>query len=113
MKKLDMMLFEMMFPTYREFKVPMWSDWTETEEKGIMEIAIPGYDKKDFELYVENGILRLKINDNKKSLSYSIVDSLWSSKYLFEKSKAEYVNGILKITIPKTEKSKKRIIEVS
>lgn len=110
--RLDLSLFDMMFPTYSSYRIPMWSKWKNNETDVVLEVAIPGFTKNDFVLYVEDGSLTLKINSEKQSLSYSIMDSYYASNCKLEKATAEYTAGILKISIPKV-KSKRTTIEVS
>jgi HSP20 family molecular chaperone IbpA len=107
----DLMLFDKMFPNYYEYKTPMWSTWKEDEKVLKLEVAVPGYSKEDFTLYIEGGTLFLKIKDEKKTLSYSIIDRFYLDLYKVEEAVAKYKNGILIITIPK--EVKRVAIEVS
>lgn len=107
-------LFDSMFPNYYDFRTPMWSDWKETKEGLQIKVVVPGYEKEDFNLYVEDGSLRLEISRETDHLSYSIF-SRWSSpRYDLEAATAEYKNGILTLKIPRLEKEPKRLaIKVS
>lgn len=107
---IDLDLFKNMFPCYSNYMVPMWSEWEEGEKEAIFEVAVPGYTKEDFSLYVEDGMLMFDIQTNKQPLSYSILGKPSSKKFNFEAAKAEYVNGVLKVIIPKfSEKKPKKI----
>lgn len=107
-------LFHKMFPNYYDFRTPMWSDWKETKEGVQIDVVVPGYDTKDFKLYVENGSLHLEISRETDHLSYSIFNSWSSSKYDLEAATAKYKNGILTLKVPRLEKEPKRLaIEVS
>jgi HSP20 family protein len=107
---LDLLKFYSMFPNYNDFRIPMWSDSKETDEKLTIKVVIPGYNKEDFNLFIEDNKLFLEINqENKKKLTYSIWYKSIQEYYLFDKAKAEYVSGILKITIPKSKVEKKLV----
>lgn len=106
---LDLFEFDRMFPCYTG--IPMWSSWKTEGKETVLKVAIPGYDKEDFQLYVEGDSLHLKI---KEGTHYSIVERHYYSDYNLEKAKAEYKNGVLIIRIPKTTSEKtKKMIEVS
>ena len=98
---MNLNLFNRMFPYYSEDQIPMWSEWRERESEVVLKVAIPGYTKEDFKLYVEDKILFLEINRKKGSLSYSIFDQFSPETFNIEQSKATYINGMLTITIPK------------
>jgi HSP20 family molecular chaperone IbpA len=103
-------LFDLMFPKYDLYRCPMWSEYEETEEGMKLEIAIPGYEKEDFQLYSEDGTLYLKILREDRQALYSISGRDYDS----EGAKAEYKNGILIITVPKAKKEQKKLeIKVS
>ena len=106
---LDLLKFDLMFPTYSNYRIPMWSSWKDKDGETLLEIAIPGYEKNDFVLYLEDGSLFLKINSGKRQLTYSILDQFSANTYKLDKARAEYVNGVLKITIPKELKKTKKI----
>ena len=100
------------FPNYWDYKVPMWSKWEEKDDKLILKVAVPGYEKEDFNIYVEDGSLCLEIKSKKGNLSYSILDRFYDDRYKFDEAEAEYVNGVLVIKIPKNEKKKTKQISI-
>ena len=106
---LNLRDFNFMFPNYEDYKIPMWSDWKETKSEAILSIAVPGYEKEDFDLYVEDKKLYLKINAEKLQSLYSIIGISENFKYALELAEAEYKSGVLKITIPKVVKEQKKI----
>ena len=110
-------LFDYMFPNYSEFRTPMTSSWKDDDNKTTLSVVVPGYEKEDFELFFEEGSLKLRIKSGEKSLLYSILDRYYArfSEYNLEDAKAEYHSGILKVTIPKVteKKAKKLSIKVS
>jgi len=100
-KLVDWSLFNDMFPTYLDYKIPMWSDFKETGSELQVRIVIPGYKKDDFNLYAYGETLFLRIGSESDEVIYSILRRFSDESYQIEKAKAEYRNGILKIIIPK------------
>ena len=101
----------------------------ETKDEFEIELAAPGYNKKDFEVTIDDGCLNISAkkektkeekdeNYTRKEFSYSsferslqLPDSISS-----EKIKAKYDNGILKFSLAKKEEAKKqkpKLIEIS
>lgn len=103
---MNMKAFKKMFPDYFEYKVPMWSNWKTGETSDILEITIPGFERKDFKLVAIGDKLELTITNIEKSISYSIVDSSFTTDYNLAEAKARYKSGILYIEIPKVVKNK-------
>jgi HSP20 family protein len=95
------------------------SNWDETDENYIMELALPGMTKDDLSIEVDGNYLTISSNVEekdekswyKKSFSKSV--SLGSSIDK-EKISSEMKDGILKLYFPKNEKEKKlkRLIEI-
>jgi len=107
--KLDLALFNSMFPSYNDYRIPMWSSYKEDNKQDVLEIAIPGFDKEDFILSVEGKELSLSIKTEERELHYSIMNNYFDYDHNLEAAKAEYKRGILKITIPKITKENKKI----
>ena len=102
----------------------------ENENDFVVDVAVPGMDKKDFKIDLENDVLTISSekttnnedsNENytRKEYSYmSFKRSFTLPKGIVDsdKIKAIYKNGELKITIPKLEEAKPkpiRLIEVN
>jgi HSP20 family protein len=101
----------------------------ESDENFEVEVAAPGMEKKDFTITLEGNLLT--ISSSRKNETEENKDqytrrefSYQSFRRSFELAKdvvdeehiqAKYDNGVLKLTIPKTEKAKKqapRLIEI-
>jgi len=94
--------FNSMFPPYWDTMIPIWHDWDETKRTSVLSIALPGYNRKDISLNIENGDLKWNLNHKRNGkISYSIFDKFFSTQYDFRSAKIEYKKGILKIIIPK------------
>ncbi|MBI9042727.1 Hsp20/alpha crystallin family protein [Lutibacter sp.] len=94
-----------------------------------IELAAPGYDKKDFEITIDNGCLNISakktISKDEKDENYTRKEFSYSSferslelpeSIIDEKIKAKYENGILKFNLAKKEEAKKakpKVIEIS
>jgi HSP20 family protein len=104
-------------------------DWTPTvdimENEGsfIIKAELPGVDKDDVKVHVDNGTLTIKgekkieKKDEKRHRVECVYGSFVRSFTLpqdvdIEKIAAGYKNGILSLTIPKLEKAKPKQIEV-
>jgi HSP20 family molecular chaperone IbpA len=114
--KVNLDLFDSIFPNYHDFRIPMWSTGTKSKEGFYLEIAVPGHDKDDFNLYEEDGnvFLSIKMGEDSSPLEYDILDKRDNWGYDLEKIDAKYKSGVLKITIPKTEiKPEQRRIGIS
>ena len=101
----------------------------ETTDKFEIELAAPGYNKKDFEVTIDEGCLNIlaKKEDSKeeKDENYSRKEFSYTSferslqlpeSIADEKIKAKYDNGILKFSLakkPEIKKQKPKIIEIS
>lgn len=101
-------------------------DVKESDKEFTVYAELPGLDKDDFKLTLENSILTLAgekkfEHEEKKGEVYRVGRSYGSFKRSFrlndtvdsKKIKADYKNGILAITIPKTEKTKPKEIEIA
>ncbi|MEO6883242.1 MAG: Hsp20/alpha crystallin family protein [Bacteroidia bacterium] len=92
---------------------------TESEKAYGIEVSAPGFEKNDFNLRVEDGVLtvsgehKMEKNEEKKnfvrkefnygsfSRSFNLIDLVDE-----EKIDAKYESGILKLELPKNEKAK-------
>ena len=92
----------------------------ETNEAFEVEVAAPGFDKKDFHIELDNDVLTIssdkqlsdELKDGEKvsrqEFSYQSFTRSFSLPELVESDKisAKYENGILQINIPKMEEAK-------
>lgn len=119
------------------FNEPLWlnkleepaMNIKETEDNFEIELAAPGFDKKDFEITLDNGYLNVSaeksISKEEKEESYTRKEFDFNS---FERSlklpesvkeeeiKAKYDNGILNFKLSKKEEAKKRrpkVVEIA
>ena len=116
--------FNTSFPTgVRSFEPRI--DVKETEKSFLIVAELPGLNKDDFKLTVEDNTLILEgekklENEEKGENYYRSERSYGSFRRAFRltdsvdtgKIKADFKNGILAIEIPKTEKAKPKQIEV-
>ncbi|QBA64527.1 Hsp20/alpha crystallin family protein [Muriicola soli] len=92
----------------------------ESDHHFEIELAAPGFDKKDFEVSIENGYLTIKAekevteesekeNYSRKEFSYNSFERslLLPENVLEDKIKAKYNDGILSFKILKKEEAKK------
>ena len=90
-----------------------------------LELAAPGYDKKDFKIDLENNVLTISSQKEEKHeeknkdynrrefAAYSFSRSFTLPETIErEKIKANYENGILHIVLPKIEEEKKEKKEI-
>ncbi|MEX1384177.1 Hsp20/alpha crystallin family protein [Lutibacter sp.] len=101
----------------------------ETKDEFEIELAAPGYNKKDFEVTIDDGCLNISAkkeetkeekdeNYTRKEFSYASFERSLKlpDSIADEKIKAKYDNGILKFRLIKKEEAKKqkpRVIEIS
>jgi len=101
----------------------------ETESEYVLELAIPGRKKEDFNVEIDNDILTIssevKSEENKEDDGYTRREFTFSSfKRVFslpetislDKINATYEDGILKFVLPKKEEAlpkPKRLIEIA
>ena len=110
----------------KSFEVGDWMptvDISETDDAFVVKAELPGVDKDDVSVKIENGILTIRgekkteIEDKKKHRIECTYGSFVRSFTLPQATKsdsieAEYKNGILNLTIPKSEEVKPKEIEV-
>ncbi len=91
----------------------------ENENSFRLELSVPGMEKEDFKVDVENNVLTIsaekqeeKTEENKNFTRREFVYGNFSRSFVLPKSinaddiKAEYKNGILNIDLPKKEEEK-------
>mgnify|MGYP004477800265 FL=1 len=107
--------FKPMF--YEEKFNTMKTDIKETETGYVMDIEVPGFDKKDVNISLKDGYLTItaekkeseedkKHNYLRKERSTSLSRSYYVGDVAKESVKAKYDNGVLTIEIPKEEPKK-------
>ena len=101
----------------------------ERDNQYLLEIAVPGMDKKDFEIEIQNDLISIssiskqekEVNDNlnynRQEFNYNSFHRTFSLPKEVDQSKikAIYSNGILTITLPKLKEvisKSKKLIEV-
>lgn len=101
----------------------MKCDIYEKNNAYVIEMDVPGFDKNDIEINLDNGYLTISASheenndDNTKNYirrernSYKCSRKFYLGDVSYENIKAEFNNGILKIVVPKKEEivSKKKI----
>ncbi|MEJ5229410.1 MAG: Hsp20/alpha crystallin family protein [Pseudothermotoga sp.] len=100
-------------------------DVYETNDSVVIEVEVPGMDKKDFEVKVEDGLLRIsgekKLEREKGDRNYRVVERCYGKfertltlpEYVeADKVKAKYEDGVLTITLPKKEDKKAKVVDV-
>ncbi len=100
-------------------------DVSETEKEFIIDVALPGMDKKDIELNIENGRLTIsgerKFEKNEEGKHFHRVESHYGTftrsfqlpdNVDEESIKATYKDGILNVTINKSEEKLKKQITI-
>lgn len=113
-------VFKDPFFTHTESKV-MRTDIKEYDDKYIIDVDLPGYEKENIKMSIEDGYLNVSatiLNNKEESEEGKFVrrerytGSCSRSFYVGEELKSEdikanFKNGILKIEIPKIEEDKK------
>ena len=105
-----------------------WSpnvDIYENKEQIVLEAELPGMKREDFDLSVENSVITLRgqrqFEKTDESDNYHRVERAYGSftrsftlpnTVRAEDAKAEYKNGVLRVTLPKREETKARRIEI-
>jgi HSP20 family protein len=101
-------------------------DIYENKDQIILEAELPGMNRGDFELTVENNVITLRGERNFEKKddtdNYHRVERSYGSftrsftlpqTVSAEGATAEYSNGVLRVTLPKREETKARRIEVT
>ena len=101
----------------------------EKNNQYLLEIAVPGMDKKDFEIQIQNDLISISsvskqekevkdnLNYNRQEFNYNSFHRTFSLPKEVDQSKIQaiYSNGILTITLPKLKEvisKSKKLIEV-
>ena len=100
-------------------------DLAETDNELIVKCEVPGLDPKDIDISLSDGMLTIKSEKKQdreeKKADYHLVERSYGAfarsiqlpkEVQSEKINASYKNGILKITLPKSEEAKKKEIKI-
>src|SRR5438876_5058590 len=100
-------------------------DIYENKDQIVLEAELPGMNREDFELTVENNVITLRgerrFEKKDDADNYHRVERAYGSftrsftlpqTVSAEGANAEYRNGVLRVTLPKREEAKARRIEV-
>lgn len=108
-----------------ETMVPTSFDVFETEKELIVKAEVPGMDKKDININLSDGLLTIsgekKQEKEEENEKYHCVERSYGkftrtmrlpAEVETDKADATYKDGVLKVTLPKSEASKPKKIEV-
>lgn len=106
--------FEDAFTTQRGFKIH------ETDKNIVAEAVVAGVPAKEVEVDIEDGVLTIKAEKKEeekkkgeyKASSYQYYYTVALSGGQWDKAEAEVEDGVVKVTIPKTEAARPRKITV-
>lgn len=92
----------------------------ENENDIVVEAVVAGVPSKDVDIDIEDGVVTIKAEakeeerdqDNYKSSSYQYYYNTALSGGQWDKAEAKVKDGIVKVTIPKTEASRPRKVTV-
>ena len=100
-------------------------DVSETKQNLVVKGEVPGMDPKDIEISYADGVLTIKgekkQEQEEKDENYHVVERRYGSfsrsirlphEIQSDKIKASYKNGVLKISLPKSEEAKKKEIKI-
>jgi len=100
-------------------------DVSETKNELVVKAEVPGMDPKDIDISLSDGMLTIKgekkQEKEEKQADYHLVERSYGAftrsvqlpkEVQSEKINASYKNGILKITLPKSEEAKKKEIKI-
>ena len=112
-----------------DWAVGAWAPAVDIYEKGsdlVLQAELPGVDPKDVDIRIENNVLMLKgerkFEDETKREDYHRVERAYGSftraftlpsTVDTSKVKAEYKDGVLRITLPKREEAKPKQIQIN
>lgn len=111
-------------PTRRQEEISEWVpsiDLSETKDSYIVKAEIPGMEAKDIDITLQDDLLTIrgekKQEKEEKDENYHFVERSYGSftrsirlpqEVKGDKIKASYKDGVLKITLPKSEEAKKK-----
>ncbi|MBW2040174.1 MAG: Hsp20/alpha crystallin family protein [Deltaproteobacteria bacterium] len=100
-------------------------DVSETKDKVMVKAEAPGIDPKDIDISLASGILTIKGEKKQqreeKDENYHLIERNYGSFFRSvrlpvevqeDKVKANYKDGVLKITLPKTERAKEKEVKI-
>jgi len=103
----------------------MKTDISEYDDKYLLEVEMPGYDKKDISLSLEDGYITISATKKRNEESAGkyvrqerFIGTISRSYYIGdvekEKIEATYSDGVLKVSLPKEEPKaeEKKFIEI-
>ncbi len=100
-------------------------DLAETKNDIVVKAELPGLDPKDIDISLSNGVLTIKGEKKQereeKEENYHLLERSYGSfvrsvrlpgEIQSDKINASYKNGVLKVTLPKSEEAKKKEIKI-
>jgi HSP20 family protein len=100
-------------------------DIYENKDQIVLEAELPGMNRQDFDLTIENNVITLRgerrFEKKEETESYHRVERAYGSfsrsftlpnTVTGEGASADYRNGVLRVTLPKREETKARRIEI-
>lgn len=88
------------------------SEVFETENDYELKMDMPGIEKKDLKVNYENGYLNIAANTSEKNNVRSYSEIRYVGDIDIKNLNAVLKNGVLTVTIPKSEKTKAKLIDV-
>ncbi len=100
-------------------------DVAETKNELVVKAEVPGMDPKDIDISLSDGVLTIKgekrQEKEEKEADYHVIERSYGSflrsvqlpkEVQSDKISASYRNGILRITLPKSEEAKKKEVKI-
>jgi len=100
-------------------------DVSETKNEIVVKAEIPGIDPKDIDISLADGVLTIKgekkQEKEEKDENYHLIERSYGSftrsvqlpkEVKSDKISASYKNGLLRVTLPKSEETKKKEIKI-
>jgi len=100
-------------------------DVAETKNDVVVKAEVPGMDPKDIDISLSNGVLTIKGEKKKereeKEEDYHLIERSYGAfhrsiqlpkEVQSDKIEVSYKNGVLKVTLPKSEEAKKKEIKI-